>query len=94
MERLHGRYKDRGLTIVAVSIDTDGARAVAKFVKALGLTFLIGLDPKLAVANQYGVRALPSTFLIDENGNIAAMALGPRDWDGTAAHAVIESLLR
>ena len=88
------RRSRRGLTILAVSIDSGGAQAVAEFAKALGLTFPIGLDQKLEVANRYGVRALPSTFLIDRDGNTAAVALGPRDWDGSAAHAVIESLLR
>jgi peroxiredoxin len=95
MERLlYLRYKDRGLTMLAISIDSDGARGVADFVKKHGLTFLIGLDPKLEVANGYGIRALPSTFLIDRDGNTSGIALGPRDWDGTGAHAVIESLLR
>ena len=94
MERLYRRYKDRGLTMLAISIDSDGARGVADFVKTHGLTFLIGLDPKLEVADGYGVRVLPSTLLIDRGGNTAAIALGPRDWSGTAAQAVIESLLR
>jgi peroxiredoxin len=94
MERLYRRYKERGFTILAVSIDAGGERAVRDFVKAHGLTFLIGLDPKLEVANLYTVRALPSTFVIDRSGNTAAVALGPRDWDGAAAHAVIESLLK
>ena len=95
MERLYRRYKARGLTMLAISIDSDGgARGVADFVRKHGLTFLIGLDPKFEVADRYGIRALPSTFLIDRDGNTAAIALGPRDWDGTAAQAVIESLLR
>ena len=94
MERLYRRYKDRGFTIVAISIDTGDKAAVASFVKTYGLTFPIGLDPTLEVANRYTVRALPSSVLIDKNGNTAAVALGPRDWDGTAAHALIESLLK
>jgi peroxiredoxin len=93
MERLYRRYKDKGFTILAVSIDANTA-AVAPFVKWLKLTFPIGLDPKMTVANQYSVRGLPSTFLIDKRGAIAAVAIGPRDWDGKAAHAAIESLLR
>jgi len=40
------------------------------------------------------VRALPSSFLIDRAGTIVAIALGPRDWDGTAGRGVIEALLR
>ena len=94
MERLYKRYRDRGFTIVAISIDSGDRQAVATFVKKLGLTFPIGLDPKLEVANRYTVRALPSSFLIDRRGNTVAVALGPRDWDGGAAHAVVESLLK
>ena len=94
MERLYRRFKDRGFTILAVSIDTGGAAPVAAFVKTFGLTFPIGLDPKGAVANQYVLRGLPATFLIDKAGYIAAVAVGPRDWDGKTGHAVIESLLK
>ncbi len=94
MERLYRRYKDRGFVIVAVSIDTGKPEHVVAFVKQLGLTFPIGLDPKLEVADRFTVRALPSSFLIDREGNTVAVALGPRDWDGAAAHAVVESLLK
>jgi peroxiredoxin len=94
MERLYRRHKDHGFTIVAISIDGGDAGPVAAFVKKLGLTFPIGLDPRLEVANRYTVRALPSSFLIDRNGATVAVAMGPRDWDGVAAHAVVESLLK
>jgi hypothetical protein len=40
------------------------------------------------------VRALPSTILIDKRQSTVAIALGPRDWDGMPARAVIESLLK
>ncbi len=94
MERLYRRHKDRGLTIVAISIDAAGAKSVVAFVRRLGLTFPIGLDPTLEVANRYTVRALPSSFLIDRRGSTVAIAAGPREWDGTAAHAVVESLVK
>ena len=94
MERLYKRYRDRGLTMLAISIDTSAAQDVEKFVKKLGLTFPIGLDPTLEVANRYTVRALPSTFLIDGAGATVAVALGPRNWDGAIAHTVVERLLR
>ena len=93
MERLYRRYQGRGFTIIGISIDTN-LPAVEPFVKHLGLTFSIGLDPKLAVASDYTVRGLPSSFLIDRGGNIVAVAFGPRDWDGAAARQVIEALLR
>jgi peroxiredoxin len=93
MEKLYRRYKEQGFTILAVSMDANTA-AVAPFVTSLKLTFPIGLDPTLAVSNDYAVRALPSSFLVDRSGNVVAVALGPRDWDSSAARAVIESLLK
>jgi len=68
MERLHLNYKDRGLAVVAVSVDSQGASVVKPFVKKFGLTLPIGLDPKMAVRERYGVWAVPSTFLIDREG--------------------------
>jgi peroxiredoxin len=94
MERLYRRHKDRGLSILAISVDTGGAAKVAVFVRALRLTFPIGLDSKMEVTTQYQVRALPSSFLIDRRGNVAAIAIGPRAWDGLAANAVVETLLK
>jgi len=94
MERLYQRDKQKGLEILAISLDTQSAAAVQRFVTELKLTYPIGLDPKWAVAEKYTVRALPSSFLIDRKGSVVAIALGPRDWDGPAAHAVMESLLR
>jgi peroxiredoxin len=94
MERLYRRFKGRGLTILAISLDAGDPGKVAAFVRALDLTFPIGLDLKLEAANRYGIRGLPGSFLIDRSGQIAAIALGPRDWDSPAAHGVVEALLR
>ncbi len=94
IERLYRRYKDRGFTVLAVSIDTAAPATVARFAKNLSLTFPIGLDPKMDVANRYTVRALPSSFVLDRNGTMVAVAMGPREWDGPPARALIESLLK
>lgn len=94
MERLYRRYGGRGLTILAVSVDRGGPATVAAFVKMLRLTYPIGLDPRMEVAEQYRVRALPSSFLVDRHGDVAGIAVGPRDWDNPAARAVVETLLK
>ena len=53
MERLYQRYKDKGLVVLAISKDADGA-PWPPFVKKHGLTFPVGLDPKMAVATPTG----------------------------------------
>lgn len=94
MERLYQRYKDKGLVVLAVSVDSEGGPVVVPFVKEHKLTFPIGLDPKMDVADRYGVRGLPSSFIVDRTGALVAVALGPRQWDGKAGQALIESLLK
>ncbi len=94
MERLYQRYKDKGLVVLAVSVDTEGVPLVTPFVKEYKLTFPIGLDRKMAVAEEYGVRGLPTSFLVDKRGTLVGLALGPREWNGKASRALIESLLR
>lgn len=93
MERLWRRHKEQGFMMVAVSVDHDPG-LVAPFVQKLKLTFPVVLDPKMQTANPYGVRALPSSFLVDRKGYMTALALGPRTWDNDAAHALIDALVR
>lgn len=94
MERLWQRYRDKGLVVLAVSSDADGAAAVGPFVAKHKLTFPVGLDPRMEVGARYQVWALPSTFIIDRKGNRALFANGPREWDGQAARGVFDGLLR
>ncbi|OGL06529.1 MAG: hypothetical protein A3I03_08285 [Candidatus Rokubacteria bacterium RIFCSPLOWO2_02_FULL_68_19] len=94
MERLYQRYKDKGFVVLAVSVDAEGPPIVNPFVMEYKLTFPIGLDPKMAVAESYGVRGLPTSFLVDKRGTLVGLALGPREWNGKASRALIESLLR
>ena len=93
MERLWRAQKDAGLVVLAVSVDADTA-VVAPFLKEHGLTFPASLDAKMELANTYGVRALPSSFIVDREGRLTALALGPRAWDNVAAHSLVEGLAR
>ncbi len=93
MERLFQRTKQAGLVMLAVSVDAD-PKLVTPFVAEQHFTFTVGLDPKMELADAYGVRALPASFLVDREGHLAASALGPRDWDNAASQALVEGLSR
>ena len=93
MERLWRQNKDRGFVLLAVSVDAD-PKVVAPFVREHGFTFPVGLDSKMDVANAYSVRALPSSFVIDRQGHLAALALGPRAWDNAASHSLVTAMTR
>jgi len=93
MQRLYERYRDRGLVVVAVALDTN-ATGIQAFVKQQGFSFPVAQDVDGEVAERYRVLRLPSTFLVDRAGNTVALAMGPREWDTTPSHAVIETLLK
>jgi thiol-disulfide isomerase/thioredoxin len=93
MERLYRQQKDAGFELVAVSLDAD-PKVVAPFLSAHKLTFLVALDPEMSLADKYGVRALPSSFIVDRDGTMTAVAIGPRHWDSDASHSLIEAMAR
>lgn len=93
MQRLYERYRDRGLVVVTVAVDRDTA-GVAAFIKQQRFSFPVGHDPDSTVADRYRATYLPATFLLDRQGHVVAAAAGPREWDTTPSHAVIESLLK
>jgi len=94
MERLWQRFKGDGLVVIALSMDSGGAKIVKPYIEQAKYTYPIGLDPKMEIAQLYGAHSVPSTFIIDRNGALRAIALGPRDWDGRASFAFFDALLK
>ena len=93
MERLWRRHKDAGFVLIAISLDAD-PKKVPPFVSDHKIGVPIAVDPKMTVADAYGVRALPSSFVIDRDGMLAGVALGPRAWDAAAANGLVLAMLR
>jgi peroxiredoxin len=91
LERLWRAQKDAGFVMLAVTVDAN-PKLAAPFVERHKFTFVVGHDPKMELANTYGVRALPSSFVIDRDGRLTAVAIGPRVWDNVAANALIGRL--
>jgi len=75
-EALQGKYGDRGLTVVAVSVDEDRETARA-FVSQLKLKLLRVVHDKGAViAKRYDPPTMPTAYLIDRKGRIAGVYTG------------------
>lgn len=93
MERLAAHFRGRDFQLLAVSQDEDGAAKVAPFVRELGLTFPVLLDPERRIGERYGVWGYPETFVIDRNGYVVERVIGPREWDSPESIAAIEKLI-
>jgi len=85
--------RDRDFQLLAVSQDEDGSKTVEPFVRQLGITFPVLLDPERQVGERYGVWGYPETFIIDRNGYVVERVIGPRDWATPAQLAALEALI-
>jgi peroxiredoxin len=78
LERIYRKYKDRGLAIVGISHDGEGAKAVEPFVKKYDLTYPVLFGDLSIAINYIGITREDSSFhipyiiLIDREGNIVA----------------------
>ena len=59
----------------------------------LKLTFPTLLDPTGQVASVYGLRGLPTTYLIGRDGSLIGGAVGARQWFSEEARGLIKQLL-
>lgn len=95
MESLYNAFKDKGLVVLAVSVDRS-EKAVKAFVSEKKLTFKVLMDKDKEVSfDQYGVIGLPTTFLIDKNkkGGVAEKFMGPMEWDSAEMKDTVSRLL-
>jgi thiol-disulfide isomerase/thioredoxin len=75
MNDMHAKYGDQGLVIVAVNVDRDSA-AAARFLAEVPADFRIHYDNEGAVAEAFGVEAMPSSYVIGRDGSTVARHLG------------------
>ncbi|MGH9661585.1 MAG: TlpA disulfide reductase family protein [Bryobacteraceae bacterium] len=69
-------YKDRGFAVVGISMDEEGWPAIKPFVADMGVNYRILLGGDDTAALYGGVEALPTTFVIDRQGRVAATHVG------------------
>ena len=67
---------------------------VEPYIQVHNFTFTIGLDPKLKVSNQFGVISLPTTFLIDPQGQIIGVLNGAENWSDPKILLYFDQLLQ
>ena len=69
LEQLHKRYGKLGFTVVGVNVEQDTSKAVA-YLRDVKVSFPILYDNTSKVSKLYNVNAMPTTVMIDRNGNM------------------------
>jgi peroxiredoxin len=75
LETLFREYQTRGVEILAVNLD-ERRRDADTFLRAHPHTMTIAFDPAGAAPRAFGVRGMPSSFLIDRTGTIRFTHMG------------------
>ncbi len=92
--RLHERFGPRGFQVLAVSEDSPRSRdKVRLFMSKQGLPYPVVLDATREAGEAYGVRVLPTAFLIGMDGRIVSREIGFDPRAETRLAALIKTLL-
>ncbi len=75
LEKLHKAYKDKGLVLLAVTMDMGGDDEVRSFIKESGITYTV-LKGTEDVASQYQVRSIPMMLVLGKDGKISKRYIG------------------
>jgi cytochrome c biogenesis protein CcmG/thiol:disulfide interchange protein DsbE len=95
LNKLAAEYKDKGLKIFAINIDTDqpsADRFLTRYAKD-GLTLTVLLDPKAKTAGAYAAKAMPSSYIVDGKGVVRFVHVGFKPDDPAQWRKEIDSLL-
>jgi len=92
LNSMHRKYGPDGLQIIAVNLDKDRALA-DKFLAEVPAEFALRFDPAGNLAKHFGVQAMPSSYLIDADGNVLATHAGFRTGEAAEYERAIQEAL-
>jgi len=92
VQRVHETFKDKDVVVLAISVDGGGEKAVKTFMTKRGYTFTTPVDVGMEIARKFGVRGVPTTYVINRQGAIVAHGFGPVDFDSPAFVQYIQGL--
>lgn len=85
IQRLYDKVKNEDVEIIAITVGQN-KNEVATFLNSLYPTpsFTILYDTDSSVSREWGIQAMPTTFIINKDGFITHYGLGARNFDTKA----------
>jgi len=75
LQNLYHRYSKLGFTILGVNVDSDSTKA-NNYLRDMQVTFPILYDNSNSVSKRFNVNAMPTTVIVDRNGNMRFLHQG------------------
>lgn len=92
LEMLHKKYADKGLHIIGVNVDEE-KEAMDTFLASMPLSFAQIHDPAEEISGRWAPPTMPSSYIIDKDGNVQLIQVGYEAGDLAGMVAKIEELL-
>lgn len=92
MQEMHEKYQRQGLAIIAINLDREAVLA-NQFLSRYAVDFDIGFDPSGKTPRDYGVKGMPYSVVIDQQGVIQATHIGFKPAKQPEYENLIRSLL-
>ncbi len=69
-------YKEKKVLVVGICTDREEAGYIQSFLQSMRVNYPVLLDSDNNIVRQYGVTALPTTYIIDGKGMVAHRSIG------------------
>ena len=80
IRRLEDAMRGHPFAVVAINV-AEVERRVRTMAQRLELDFAVLLDRDSAVFKRWGAKILPTSYVLDRDGTVRFIALGPLEWD-------------
>lgn len=81
MQKFHETYEDSVVLAVNLTETENSLKNIKTFLDEYGITFTVLSDTDTVVSNIYKAQALPTSYLINSEGKIHNIAIGPLNYD-------------
>lgn len=92
LKELSSKYGKQGLQVLGMSVDDGGVKIVKEFVADKRITYPVALADEDLQAD-YGLRSVPTIYVITKKGVVAEKFMGFSDETGRAMESLIKKLL-
>jgi hypothetical protein len=93
VNRIYSELKNQGLEVLLVDI-RESPDLVKRTVQERGYVAPVLLDQSGdAAGKDWGVWGTPTAYIIDGQGRLVGMMIGPRDWSKPEARTFVRALL-
>lgn len=92
LNQMHKRYKNKGLKVIGINLDTEKGDA-RKFLSRFPAEFTIAYDPEGKTPQKYQLSVMPTSYIIDQDGRLIKIHKGFKESQAQDIEQLIQQAL-